>query len=91
LRSAVLDAVVTNLPFGEQIGTHAGNEVLYASVFRELARTLRLGGRAVLLSSEKELMRRLIGAHRQLTREREVLVGVLGQAARITVLLKTGA
>ena len=43
VRSAGLDTVVTNLPFGEQIGTHVGNQALYAGVFRELARTLRPG------------------------------------------------
>jgi tRNA (guanine6-N2)-methyltransferase len=77
---------VCNLPFGLQIGSHAENEQLYASFFREMVRVLHPGGCAVLLSSEKELMRDLIQAHSQLVREQELLIGVLGQAARIYVL-----
>jgi 23S rRNA G2445 N2-methylase RlmL len=86
VRSGSLDVVVSNLPFGEQIGSHDDNILLYRRFFRQLVRMLCPGGRAVLLSSEKELMRELIHSHEQLSREREVLVGVLGQAARIYVL-----
>jgi 23S rRNA G2445 N2-methylase RlmL len=81
-----LDVVVTNLPFGKQIGSQAENVALYERFFQELARTLCTGGRAVLLTSEKDLMRDLMHRHPQLRREHEVLVGVLGQAARIYVL-----
>jgi 23S rRNA G2445 N2-methylase RlmL len=86
VRARALDAVVSNLPFGKQIGSHADNPVLYQSLFGELVRTLRPSGRAVLLTSEKELMRRLMHNYPQLQREDEILVGVLGQAARIYVL-----
>jgi hypothetical protein len=51
-----------------------------------MIRVLRPGGRAVLLTSEKELMRQLLRDHSELRREREILVGVLGQAARIYLL-----
>ena len=44
---------------------------------------LRPGGRAVLLSSEKDLMRQLVHDDPALHMERQVLVGVLGRAARI--------
>ncbi|MFN2131013.1 MAG: methyltransferase domain-containing protein [Anaerolineae bacterium] len=91
IRTGTLDAIVCNLPFGLQIGSHAENERLYASFFREMVRVLRPGGRAVLLSSEKELMHDRIQAHPQLVRERELLIGVLGQAARIYVLRRYDA
>lgn len=86
VRTGTLDAIVCNLPFGLQVGSHANNQQLYASFFREMVRVLHPGGRAVLLTSEKELMRDLIQAHPQLVREQELLIGVLGQAARIYVL-----
>ena len=89
IRAGSLDAVVTNLPFGKQIGSQAENLTLYEGFLQELSRTLRPGGRAVLLTSEKELMRELMRRHTQIHREREVLVGVLGQAARIYVLRKS--
>lgn len=88
VRSEWLDAVVSNLPFGEQVGSHAANLSLYQSFWGQLLRTLNHGGRAVLLTSEKELMRDLLREHRQLEREQEILVGVLGQAARVYVLRK---
>jgi 23S rRNA G2445 N2-methylase RlmL len=89
LRACWLDVIVCNLPFGEQIGSHEDNPALYDLFFRQVNRVLRPGGRAVLLTSEKELVRELLPRYPHLRREREVLVGVLGQAARIYVLLKT--
>lgn len=88
LRAASLDAVACNLPFGVKIGSHEENPALYDRVFAQLVRALKPGGRAVLLSGEKELMHSLIARYGQLVREQEILVGVLGQAARIYVLRK---
>ena len=88
IRSATIDAVVCNLPFGEKVGSHADNPALYRRFFQHLTRVLCHGGRAVLLTSEKELMRQCLNRHTQLRREREILVGVLGRAARIYVLRK---
>jgi tRNA (guanine6-N2)-methyltransferase len=86
IRTGTLDAIVTNLPFGLQVGSHASNRQLYTSFFREMVRVLHPGARAVLLTSEKELVRDLLRAHPELVREQELLIGVLGQAARIYVL-----
>jgi 23S rRNA G2445 N2-methylase RlmL len=88
LRSNSLDVIVCNLPFGKQIGSHAENVALYERFFHQVCRVVVPGGRVVLLTSEKELMRQLLHAHPQLVRKQEVLVGVLGQAARIYVLHK---
>ncbi|MBN1641577.1 MAG: RNA methyltransferase [Anaerolineae bacterium] len=85
-RSLSLDVIVSNLPFGVQVGTHTDNVALYTRFFREMARCLRPGGRAVLLSGEKALVRDLLRDTPALRREREILIGVLGQAARIYVL-----
>ncbi len=84
--AASLDAVVCNLPFGIKIGSPAENPALYGRFFQQLGRILVSGGRAVLLTSEKELMHTLIHQHPQFALESETLVGVLGQAARIYVL-----
>jgi 23S rRNA G2445 N2-methylase RlmL len=89
LRAESLDVVVSNLPFGEQIGSHQENPALYERFFGQLARVLVRGGRAVLLTSERELMRDLIQRQPALRREDQVLVGVLGQAARIYVLRRS--
>jgi len=89
IQAASVDVVVSNLPFGEQMSSHADNPSLYGRFFQHLARILVPGGRAVLLTSEKELMRQLLDDHPSLRREHQVLVGVLGQAARIYVLRRT--
>ena len=86
VRSGSLDVVVSNLPFGEQIGSHEENPALYRDVLREVGRVLHPGGRAVLLSSEKDLMRQLVHDEPVLHLERQILVGVLGRAARIYTL-----
>jgi len=83
-----IDAVACNLPFGEKMGSHADNVQLYGRFFRELVRVLRPGGRAALLTSEKELVRQCLDRHTQLQREREILVAILGRAARIYMLRK---
>jgi 23S rRNA G2445 N2-methylase RlmL len=86
VRSGSLDVIVSNLPFGERVGSHQENPALYRRFLLEVGRTLRPGGRAVFLSSEKDLMRQLIHDDPALHMERQVLVGVLGRAARIYVL-----
>ena len=42
-----IDRVVTNLPFGKQVGSHELNRALYPAVLRELDRVLTADGRAV--------------------------------------------
>jgi tRNA (guanine6-N2)-methyltransferase len=86
LGSASLNVVVSNLPFGEQIGSHQENPALYDRFFQQLTRVLVPGGRVVLLTGERELMKDVLQRHALLRLERQVLVGVLGQAARIYVL-----
>ena len=83
-----IDTVACNLPFGEKMGSHAENVQLYDRFFGQLERVLRPGGRAILLTSEKELVRQCLGHRTQLQREREVLIAILGRAARIYVLRK---
>jgi tRNA (guanine6-N2)-methyltransferase len=51
-----LDRVLSNLPFGKQVGSHTTNTTLYPAVMKELARTLRPTGRAVLLTEDKRLL-----------------------------------
>lgn len=51
-----IDRVVSNLPFGKQVGNHAANTTLYPAIMREIARTLRPSGRAVVLTEDKRLL-----------------------------------
>jgi 23S rRNA G2445 N2-methylase RlmL len=80
-----VDKVVTNLPFGKQIGSRQSNETLYRAYLAELERVLKPQGRAVLLSSERELMETVLDESAFHARRR-IGVIVLGQRAEIYVL-----
>ena len=54
------DLLLSNLPFGNRVGTHRGNEQLYARFVRRLPNLLREGGAAVLYTADAKLLERLI-------------------------------
>lgn len=73
-----VDRVVTNLPFGKRVGSHTGNLALYPAIAGELARVLRLDGRAVLMTEEKRLLTRSIEGARGLRVVREAKLATPG-------------
>lgn len=60
LASGSLDKVLCNLPWGRIVASPQINRRLYPRFLRELARCLRPGGLAVLLTSERSLMARCL-------------------------------
>ncbi len=88
LAAGTVHKVVSNLPFGKQIGSPERNETLYRGFFAEMDRVLAPRGRAVLLSSERGLLGSLL-RERIFTSRRTLPVTVLGQAAAIYVLERT--
>jgi len=88
LADASLNRVVTNLPFGRQISTPEANRRLYGLFFKEMARVLQVGGRAVLLTSQHDLVRRGLDRHPEMRQVQAVQVEVLGQPACIYVLVR---
>ncbi len=55
LDDASVTRILTNLPFGKQIGSHETNEELYAVLIQEFGRVLASGGLMVTLTSEDRL------------------------------------
>ena len=49
--------IVTNLPWGTKYGSHGENRRLYPRLVEEFARVVRPGGRLVMLTAERMLMR----------------------------------
>ncbi len=82
-----VDRIVSNPPFGKQLGRPEDVGPLYRRALAEYDRVLRPGGRAVLLVSEYGLLKeaaRAVGWKPQ----RQVRVRVLGQPAVISVWRK---
>ncbi|MFI5696732.1 TRM11 family SAM-dependent methyltransferase [Kribbella sp. NPDC051586] len=83
-----VDRVVTNLPFGKQVGSHALNRALYPAVLSELDRVLTPPGRAVLLTEDKRLLHDAVQRHRRLKIVRQRLLKYNGATPTAYVLTR---
>jgi 23S rRNA G2445 N2-methylase RlmL len=84
LDQASVTRILTNLPFGKQIGSREQNKSLYAAVLREFGRILSSDGILVSLTSEDRLWDTLLREQGWRTIRKTVLV-ILGQPASIFV------
>ncbi|HTK77550.1 MAG TPA: methyltransferase domain-containing protein [Gemmataceae bacterium] len=82
-----VDRVITNPPFGKQLGDPVDIGPLYRRVVAECDRVLRPGGRAVFLVGEAGLLHPAAGAAGWRP-QRQVRLRVLGQPAQISVWRK---
>lgn len=73
-----VDKICANLPWGRRAGSHTVNKHLYPRLAREIARVLKVGGLAVILSLEKRMLQRVVGRHGWLRVERTLPVSVGG-------------
>lgn len=89
LATGSISKVATNLPFGKQIGSPKAVQKLYPTFFKELERVLGGNGRAIILSSEYELVKDAVRDCSGL----EILTGysiaVLGQWGRIYIIRRS--
>jgi tRNA (guanine6-N2)-methyltransferase len=88
LENSSVNRIITNLPFGKQIGIRAENEQLYTDLVREFARVLAKRGLMVSLTSEDLLWERILREHDWQIVKKVVCV-VLGQPATIFVTAYT--
>ncbi|RZU14018.1 putative RNA methylase family UPF0020 [Kribbella rubisoli] len=88
LQDGSVDRVVTNLPFGKQVGSHELNRTLYPAVLRELDRVLTPDGRAVLLTEDKRLLHNAIQRQRALKVVRQRLLRYNGATPTAYVLTR---
>ena len=81
LKDVSVDRVVCNLPFGKKVGEPWEMQSLYERFVPELDRVLKGGGTAVLLTSERKLLKAALRQAEMLYLERLIPVEVLGQRA----------
>lgn len=87
LDDASVTRIITNPPFGKQIGSHETNKALYEALGNEFHRVLAPGGFIVTLTSEDQLWETVARVHGWTIIKRVVIV-VLGQPASIFVTKK---
>jgi 23S rRNA G2445 N2-methylase RlmL len=91
LRTESVDRVVSNIPFGKRVGSHGSNIGLYPAFLGELGRVLRLDGRAVVLTDDKNLFRASVEGTRGLRLLREVKLSTGGLHPSAFILERTRA
>lgn len=90
LPDASVNKIVTNPPWGKQIGEKTQLKPLYTKVCAEIQRLLVTGGQAVILTSEPDLIRQSLKNTPQLQLVASYKnISVLGQNCTILVLKKT--
>ncbi len=88
LQDASVTRILSNLPFGKQIGSHEENIGLYSRLSREFARVLAPGGLAVTLTSEDRLWDNVLREQGWQISKKLVVV-ILGQPASIFVAARS--
>src|SRR5215472_5572557 len=84
LEAGSVTRVITNLPFGKQVGTHEVNTDLYGELIGEFGRVLSVDGVLVTLTSDDRLWDSLL-RKRGWHIDKKVVLVVLGQPASIFV------
>jgi tRNA (guanine6-N2)-methyltransferase len=83
-----LQAVITNLPWGQQVSPQADLQLLYKQVLAESARVLGNGHRAVVLTDQHELLQESLKTASALTLLQSYQISLFGRHPTIYVLQK---
>jgi 23S rRNA G2445 N2-methylase RlmL len=84
LEAASVTHIITNLPFGKQIGSREENVSLYTAVLQEFGRVLTPDGLLVTLTSDDRLWGMILRDHGWRV-TKKIVLAVLGQPATIFV------
>lgn len=91
LRTASVDIIVTDMPFGKRMGSKKRNWNLYPACLREMSRVCRPGtGRAVLLTQDKKCFTKALSGMGHVWRKVHVVwVNIGGLHAAVYLLKRT--
>lgn len=84
------DIIVSNMPFGNRVGTHDNNEALYRALVHSLPSFLNDGGVAVLYTAEYRLMQACVGREKRLVETASLRTEAGGLLPWVFVLQKRG-
>ena len=84
------DIVLTNLPFGNRVGTHENNEALYRAFVRRLPEFLNDGGVAALYTAEYRLLQACVAREKRLAPVARLRTEAGGLLPWVFVLQKRG-
>ncbi len=85
LRTGIVDAIVTNPPYGRQQTAASGLGRVYVRMLREYARVLRSGGRCVVLTGEPGVLSRAVPLGLRVRAERRIVLRGLPVTAFVMV------
>ena len=80
------DLILSNMPFGNRVGTHSANETLYRDFVHALPKLLASGGIAVLYTMEHKLLTTCLKTEPALALAAELTTEAGGLNPRVTVV-----
>jgi len=80
------DLILTNMPFGNRVGTHSANEALYRDFVHALPKFIKSGGIAVLYTMEQKLLSACLASEPGLSVAAELTTEAGGLNPRVTVV-----
>lgn len=81
-----VSALLADLPFGNRVGSHEDNRVLYPAVLREAARVAKAGARFVVISAEVKLLQAALQAQHAWHTTQALRINLGGLQPMIAVL-----
>ena len=82
------DEIISNMPYGNRVGTHNSNELLYKDFISKLPSLLNENGVAILLTSEISLIKKLLKNKTKLKLVRDIYCETGGLTPHLFVIKK---
>ena len=89
LAAGSVDAVASNLPWGQQVPVDADIAQLYAAILGAIARVLAPGGQAALLTDQAEAMQAALAAHPALRLVSSLQISLFGRHPTVYLLVRS--
>lgn len=82
------DEIISNMPYGNRVGTHLDNELLYSKFLHKLPNLLNDNGVAILLTSEITLIKQLLKNDKKLKLVKDIYTETGGLTPHLFIIKK---